>query len=238
MSKHASKKSQVDPNQVSEKLRNAQASESVELINPDHFRVAIFGSARIKSNDPRYNQIERLARMIARAGMDVVTGGGPGLMEAANKGHAEGRKNGSHVHSIGLNIALPHEQEDNKHLDIKKEFSHFSGRLDHFMNLSNVVVVAPGGIGTLLELFYTWQLVQVDHICNTPIILLGHMWEPLMEWVENYPLKHKLMSAQDMYPIFVAQHCNEAMKLIKKAYQDFKENPDYCLNSRKYKIDF
>lgn len=207
-------------------------------IDPSHFRVAIFGSARIKPNDPRYNQIYRLARMIARSDMDVVTGGGPGIMEAANKGHAEGRKEGAQVHSIGLNITLPHEQHENKHLDIEKEFKHFSGRLDYFMHLSNVVVVAPGGIGTLLELFYTWQLTQVEHICNTPIILLGHMWNPLIKWVEDYPLKNRLMSAKDMYPIFVAQHCREAMKMIKKAYKDFKENPDYCLNSRKYKIDF
>jgi len=206
-------------------------------INPDHFRVAIFGSARIKANDPRYNQIYSLARMIAADGMDVVTGGGPGIMEAANKGHQEGRK-GRSVHSVGLNIMLPKEQEANKHLDIQKDFKRFSNRLDYFMKLSNVVVVAPGGVGTILELMYTWQLIQVEHTCNYPIILLGDMWQPFIDWIETWPIKKKLMGENDMMPIFLAKHCREAMKVIRKANQDFKERgPDYCWNYRKYKIE-
>ncbi len=206
-------------------------------INPDHFRVAIFGSARIKPNDPRYKQIQSLAKMIAAEGMDVVTGGGPGLMEAANKGHKEGRKNDD-VHSVGLNIMLPHEQSSNSHLDIEKDFKLFSDRLDHFMKLSNVVVVAPGGVGTILELMYTWQLEQVEHTCNSPIILLGKMWKPFIEWIEAWPLKNKLMSPGDMRPIFLADHCREAMKIIRKAQRDFEERgPDYCWNYLKYDID-
>lgn len=206
-------------------------------IDPGHFRVTIFGSARIKSNDPRYNQIYSLARMIAAEGMDVVTGGGPGLMEAANKGHKEGRK-GKKVHSLGLNIMLPQEQQANKHLDIQKDFNRFSNRLDYFMQLSNVIVVAPGGVGTMLELMYSWQLMQVQHTCNQPIILLGKMWKPFIEWVEEWPLKKKLISESDMMPIFLADHCREAMKIIRKAHQDFKHRgPNYCWNYRKYKID-
>lgn len=211
--------------------------KNIHKIDPDHFRVAIFGSARIKENDPRYKQIYSLAKMIAEEGMDVVTGGGPGIMEAANKGHKEGRK-GKEIHSFGLNIMLPHEQAANKHLDIEKDFAKFSDRLDYFMHLSNVVVVAPGGIGTILELMYTWQLMQVDHTCNQPIILLGKMWQPFIEWIEKWPLKNKLMSDSDMIPIFLADHCREAMKIIRKAYHDFKNRgPDYCWNYRKYKID-
>ena len=206
-------------------------------INPNHFRVTIFGSARIKPNDPRYNQIYSLARMIAAEGMDVVTGGGPGLMEAANKGHKEGRK-GQKVHSLGLNIMLPDEQQANKHLDIQRDFSRFSDRLDHFMQLSNVIVVAPGGIGTILELMYSWQLMQVEHTCNQPIILLGKMWKPFIEWVEDWPLKKKMMSESDMIPIFLADHCREAMKIIRKAHSDFQNRgPNYCWNYRKYKIN-
>jgi len=206
-------------------------------VDPGHFRVAIFGSARIKPNDPRYNQIYSLARMIAAEGMDVVTGGGPGLMEAANKGHREGRKS-KKVHSFGLNIALPFEQKANKHLDIHREFDRFSQRLDYFMNLSNIVVVAPGGIGTCLELMYTWQLIQVEHTCNIPIILLGEMWEPLIKWFEEWPLRKKLMDESDMMPIFLARHCREAIKIIRKANHDFAERgPGYCWNYRKYKID-
>lgn len=206
-------------------------------IDPNHFRVAIFGSARIKPNDPKYNQIYMLAKMIAAEGMDVVTGGGPGLMEAANKGHKEGRKS-KKVHSFGLNIMLPREQVANKHLDVHEDFRRFSERLDYFMKLSNVVVVAPGGVGTCLELMYTWQLIQVEDVCNIPIILMGDMWEPLIKWFEDFPLKRKLMSQKDMNPIFLARHCRETMKIIRKAHHDFiHRGPDYCWNYRKYKID-
>jgi uncharacterized protein (TIGR00725 family) len=136
------------------------------------FHVCIFGSARLREGDPEYNLIYQLSTMIAEEGMNVVTGGGPGLMEAASKGHRAGRKD-KKVQTIGLTINLPKKEEANPHLDIKKDFEKFSSRLDNFMLLSNVVVVAPGGVGTLLEFLYTWQLVQVKHICEIPIILLG-----------------------------------------------------------------
>lgn len=207
------------------------------IIDPNQFRVAIFGSARIKPKDPRYNQIYSLAKMIAAEDMDVVTGGGPGLMEAANKGHQEGRKN-QKVKSFGLNIVLPMEQEANKHLDVEEDFRIFSKRLDYFMKLSNVVVVAPGGIGTILELMYAWQLIQVEHVCNIPIILMGDMWRPLITWFEEWPLRKKMINEEDMHPIFLADHCREAMKIIRKAKHDFENRgPDYCWNYRKYKIE-
>jgi len=202
-----------------------------------HFRVAIFGSARIKRDDPRYNQIYTLAKMIAAEGIDVVTGGGSGIMEAANKGHREGRK-GKKAHSYGLKIKLPKGEQSNKHLDIKEEFDRFSSRLDYFMHLSNVVVVAPGGVGTLLEFIYTWQLIQVQQICNIPIILMGKMWTPFIKWVEKYPLAKNLISKEDIMPIFLANHCRETMKIIKKAHQDFIDRgSNYCWNYTKYKID-
>ena len=206
-------------------------------INVDHFRVAIFGSARIKPSNPRYHQIELLAKMIAEEGMDVVTGGGPGIMEAAAKGHKEGRKNNPNVQAYGLNIKLPREQTPNKHLDIKKEFGIFTDRLDYFMELSNVVVVAPGGIGTMLELFYTWQLVQVKHTCKIPIILMGPMWPELIAWMEKWPLGHKMISPEDMHIIFLADHCKQAMKIIKKTYDEYKEgSPDFCKRYTEYRL--
>ena len=157
---------------------------SSELKN-GHFRVAIFGSARIRKGDERYRMVYRLAKKIAAEGMDIITGGGQGLMDAASRGHHAGRKNHT-THSIGLTIKLPQEQEKSFHLDIKKDFSRFSDRLDHLMALSNVAVVTPGGIGTLLELFYTWQLMQVQHICNTPIILLGKLWPEFLMWMKKW----------------------------------------------------
>jgi uncharacterized protein (TIGR00730 family) len=204
---------------------------------PRHFHVCIFGSARLKKGDPAYDIVYELSSMIAKEGLDVVTGGGPGLMDAASKGHQEGRKN-NNVHAVGLTIPLPKEQTTSSHLDIKKEFSRFSKRLDNFMVLSNVVVVAPGGVGTLLEFLYSWQLVQVKQICDIPIILLGDMWPELIEWIEKWPLAQKLISPEDMHSLFLAADCNEAMKIIKKAYEEYnKGGEDFCSTYKKYRID-
>ena len=167
----------------------------------NRFRVAIFGSARIKNNDRNYKLVYNLAKMIAKENIDIITGGGPGLMQAASRGHHAGRKSKS-VHSIGLTISLPHKQETSKHLDIRKDFSRFSGRLDNFMNLSNVVVVSQGGIGTLLEFIYTWQLTQVKQICEIPILLLGEMWIDFIKWVKKEPLKKNLLSIEDLKNVF------------------------------------
>jgi uncharacterized protein (TIGR00730 family) len=200
-----------------------------------HFRVAIFGSARITKNDPIYEEVYKLAYMIAGENIDVVTGGGPGLMQAASKGHQDGR-NCDDTCSIGLNIDIPAEQKPNRHLNIKKEFHRFSKRLDTFMILSDTVVVAPGGVGTLLEFAYAWQLVQVKHICSIPIILLGNMWIDFMKWVQIYPIKQGFISKKDLRRIFIAKDSLDAFRIIKKFYEGFQQGDDICLNFKKYKI--
>ncbi len=207
-------------------------------IKEEHFRVAIFGSARIKKNDPRYKLVERLAKLLAQRNIDVVTGGGPGLMDAASRGHHQGRKSkGSQAtaHSIGLTIKLPMEQRNGYHLDIKKDFGKFSNRLDSFMELSDVVVVAPGGIGTLLELLYTWQLVQVHHICEMPIILLGSHWQGLLDWIKKEMANKKLMNKEDFNFVFIAKNCSQAIDLIDKYYADKQIQPHACKNFDLYK---
>jgi len=202
-----------------------------------HFRVAIFGSARIKKDEPAYNEIYELAKLIAAADIDIVTGGGPGIMNAACKGHHEGRRNNSTC-AIGLNINIPKEQKPNRHLDIKKEFNRFSKRLDTFMLLSNAVVVAPGGVGTLLEFAYTWQLVQVKHICNIPIILLGKMWVEFLKWVVKYPLSKEFLDKRDFERLFFAHDYQDAFRIIKRFYDGYKQGDDICLNFKKYKLDY
>jgi len=198
------------------------------------FRVSIFGSARAKVGDPEYKQVYQLGKLLGESGIDIVTGSGPGIMRAANRGHREGRKDGAH--SIGLAIKLPFEQKESKS-DIVRKFSNFSNRLDNFMLLSNVVVVTPGGIGTFLELFYTWQLVQVKHICNIPIILLGDMWPDLIKWMEKWPLKKGFISKGDLGMIFLAKDYNEAIEMIERAYKEYKKgNKNYCLNYKRYKL--
>ena len=195
------------------------------------FRVTIFGSARILPSDKVYKQVFNLAKEIGKHKFDIITGGGPGLMEAANAGHEAGDK-GNVSDSIGLAIKLPKEQSDNPHLDLTKHFSKFSSRLDNFMALSSIVVVMPGGIGSCLEFFYTWQLIQVKHINQIPIILVGDMWKDLLKWVKKYPLKEKLMSPEDMDYVHLAKDNREAMKIILKTHKNFisgkeKSNNDY-----------
>ncbi|MCH8945639.1 MAG: LOG family protein [Nanoarchaeota archaeon] len=208
----------------------------IEKLKKDSFRVTIFGSARIKRGTLIYNQVRTLARLLGERGIDVVTGGGPGLMEAANQGHKKGSKK-TGARSIGIGIKLPREQTFNKHLDIKKEFKRFSRRLDVFMALSNVVVVAPGGVGTLLELFYTWQLVQVKRIHNIPIIMLGRQWPALMKWFEKYPLKSKFFEKKDINLLFLAKDCSETIKMIDKAHEMYqKKGKDFRLNNKRYKL--
>lgn len=189
-------------------------------INKADFRVTIFGSARIGIKDKVYKNVFNLAKKIGEHGFDLVTGGGPGLMEAANAGHAAGDP--SHKSdSIGLAIKLPRKQKANGHLELRKRFKRFSERLDNFMALSSVVVVMPGGVGTCLEFFYTWQLVQVKHINPIPIILVGEMWHKLIKWIKKYPLKEKLINPVEMRSIHIARNNSEAMKIILKTHNEF-----------------
>jgi len=183
-----------------------------------HFRVAIFGSARITEDDETYQHIYELAKLFGADNIDVVTGGGPGIMEAACSGHHAGRTN-HRTQTIGLNIMIPAEQQPNRHLDIKKDFERFSKRLDDFMMLSDAVVVAPGGVGTLLELAYTWQLVQVEHIGHIPIILLGDLWKNFLTWVKDNPLELGYLSKKDYNQLFFAKDVSEAYEIIKKYHE-------------------
>ncbi|MEM1998058.1 MAG: LOG family protein [Candidatus Bathyarchaeia archaeon] len=191
-----------------------------ERFNIKGFTVAIFGSARIKRGSMIYREIHELARMIGEAGMNIVTGGGPGLMNAASEGHRAGRRS-SEAKAIGLRIKLPFKEVESSHLDIKREFDRFSHRLDEFMSIANAVVVAPGGVGTLLELAYTWQLLQVKHISNVPVILLGDMWLDFLEWVKRWPLKHQLLDPEDAALLRPARNIQEAFKIIMETYQKY-----------------
>ena len=152
------------------------------LEHPEVFRVSIFGSARTRPGDPEYQRAEKLAYKLGKREIGVVTGGGPGQMEAANKGHEESL---SSSNSIGLTVRLPYEAESNGFVNVEKHFQKFGNRLDHFMALSNAVVVTAGGIGTCLEFFYTLQLTQVKHICPIPIILLDPMWNEVYGWLKS-----------------------------------------------------
>ena len=147
-------------------------------------------------------------------------------MEAANKGAKAGSKGGW---SIGLPIELPFESDANSHLDVKSQHRRFSSRLDEFMRLSHAVIIVPGGIGTLLELFYTWQLMQVNHIKPRPLVLLAddESWLQLMEWLRTFPLANKLMSDRDFSMLKLAHSVDEVVKILEVDINRFRtENKD------------
>lgn len=196
------------------------------------YRVCIFGSARIQPDTEFYRDVEKLAEGLAMEGADIVTGGGPGLMEAANKGAKKGT---SGARSIGLPIQLPFESDANSHLDVKSEHKRFSSRLDEFMRISHAVVITPGGIGTLLELFYTWQLLQVQHIKPRPFILLGEsgMWQALIDFMKEWPLKEKLMSASDIESITICHTVEEALSALRIDMDKFRKEQEQALAEKR-----
>jgi predicted Rossmann-fold nucleotide-binding protein len=158
-------------------------------------------------------------------------------MEAANAGHEAGDKN-QKSDSIGLVIKLPWEEEGNKHLEIEKKFDKFSGRLDHFMALSTAFVIMPGGVGTCLELFYAWQLIQVKHVRPIPIIMVGTMWEDLDKWINKHLIKGGFISSNDIDNFYVVKNNKEALKVILKHYDLFKkEGGNYYKSIKKYKVN-
>lgn len=148
---------------------------------PTYYRVTIFGSSRMHEGDEVYGEVRRLAFRLSQMGIDIITGGGPGLMQAANEGEALGDV-GDHTYSIGLNVDLPHEQGSNPYVEKLYQHGTFFSRLHHFVHLSSAFVVMPGGIGTTLEAMLVWQLAQVGHLESRPLVFVGEMWKDLVEW--------------------------------------------------------
>jgi len=146
-----------------------------------NYRVTIFGSARLKPGTRAYNAVKKLAAELTKMGCDIISGGGPGLMQAANEG-ALSVESTARKRSVGIRIDLPFEQEINPFVGQAYEHRTFFSRLHHFVIISDAFVVVPGGIGTLLELSLVWQLLQVRKLYNTPLIVVGKMWAELVEW--------------------------------------------------------
>ena len=154
-----------------------------------NYRVTIFGSARLKPGTFPYDSVKELAAELTRMGCDIITGGGPGMMQAANEG-ALSVDPKALSRSVGIRVDLPFEQRVNPFVGLAYEHRTFFSRLHHFMIVSDAFVVVPGGIGTLLELSMVWQLLQVRKLYNTPLILVGKMWTDLVEWGRRTMLKH------------------------------------------------
>jgi uncharacterized protein (TIGR00730 family) len=205
--------------------RELVIEQELRRLEDDRFyRVCIFGSARIKPESSSYNEVVTLASILSGEGIDILTGGGPGLMEAANKGALEGKiKKRSKSRSYGISIELDFEPVPNLHLDVKRHHHKFSSRLDDFMRLSHSVIVTPGGIGTLLELFFSWQLIQVKHLSPRPIVLLGgEFWTGLLDWMKASPLGKGLVSGGDFDYLKVVTTPEEASRIILDHFEEIR----------------
>jgi len=178
----------------------------------DRYRVTIFGSARAKPGTVAYEETKRAAKALAEMDCDIITGGGPGLMQAANEGVGLAGKS----ESLGIRVDLPFEQEVNPFVELAYEHRTFFTRLHHFVLASDAFIVAPGGIGSVLETMMIWQLLQVRHLENTPLIMVGKMWPGLVDWVREAMLSFEtpLISPEDVdIPVCVA-NADEAIAII------------------------
>lgn len=187
--------------------------------------VSVFGSARSKPDNKYYKIAEELAYLLTKKGFGVITGGGPGIMEAANKGahFAQGK-------SVGLNITLPHEQNSNPFIDKDKliNFDYFFVRKVMFMKYSQGYVVMPGGFGTLDELFEAITLIQTQKMVYFPIVLLGvDYWKGLIDWIKDRLLAEKNISPEDLDFIQLVDTPEEAVKLIDDFYVKYALKPNF-----------
>jgi uncharacterized protein (TIGR00730 family) len=166
----------------------------------ERYRVTIFGSARVDPTHWVYGAVRDLAAELTRLGCDIVTGGGPGLMQAANEGAKLADPDVTHQKSVGIRVELPFEQDVNAFVTQAFEHKTFFTRLHHFVLVSDAFVVTPGGIGTVLETLMVWQLLQVRHLRDTPLILAGHFWDGLLDWAKTVMLKPDmpLVSPEDL----------------------------------------
>ena len=185
-----------------------------KVLEIDRPAVSIFGSARIGEDTEVYRQTRETGRLFAEVGFAVVTGGGPGVMEAANRGC----KDGGGL-SVGFNIALPHEQGVNPYCDIEMTFKHFYARKTMFVKAAEGFVIFPGGFGTLDEAFEALTLIQTGKVLNFPVVLFdSDYWRELLEWVNGELLADGMISPEDMELLHVTDDPAEAVRIVVESY--------------------
>ena len=181
----------------------------------DRPAVTLFGSARVHEGHPAYEEAREVGRRFAEAGFAVVTGGGPGVMEAANRGAKEGGGL-----SVGFNIELPHEQYENPYLDIEMTFRHFYARKTMFVKAAEGFVIFPGGFGTLDELFESVTLIQTGKVLHFPVVLLdSDYWKGMLAWLQERPLAGGMISPEDFELLHLTDSPEEAVARVVDAYE-------------------
>ena len=188
--------------------------EGFEVLSEIGKAVSIFGSSRIKPGNQYYQLTEKIAYLLAKEGYAIITGSGPGVMEAANKG---ARRAGGH--SVGLNIQIPSEQKPNKYVDTLLDFRYFFVRKVMFVKYAKAFVIMPGGYGTLDEFTEAINLIQTERIPKFPVILFGReYWNGMLEWLRNTVLKDSNISREDLDIFTVVDDPKEVVTAIKKFY--------------------
>jgi uncharacterized protein (TIGR00730 family) len=190
----------------------AEFVEAIEALSKLKNAVSIFGSARVTPDDPYYQKTEKLARRLAEKGFSVITGGGPGIMEAANKGAAEaGGK------SVGMNIRLPFEQKPNPYANISIDYKYFFIRKVMFVKYAMAYIIMPGGFGTMDELFEALTLIQTRRIKSFPVILMGsEYWKGLLDWLKKTMVRGGMILPEDLDFIEIIDDPDEAVRHIQK----------------------
>jgi uncharacterized protein (TIGR00730 family) len=190
----------------------AEFVEGFETLSDIYPCVTIFGSARVRPGDETYEKTVEIARKLAQNGFHIITGGGPGIMEAGNRGAREGGSK-----SVGLNIHLPMEQEPNAYADVKLSFNYFFVRKVMFVKYAQAYIGMPGGLGTLDEIFEAITLIQTKRIKPFPVILVGtDYWKPLWRWIEDTLLAQKLISPEDLELVTILDNPDDVVKTIKR----------------------
>ena len=188
--------------------------DGFEVLSQVGKAVSIFGSSRLESGNKYYKLAEETAYLLAKEGYAIITGSGPGLMEAANKGakRAKGQ-------SIGLNIQIPHEQKSNKYVDTLLDFRYFFVRKVMFVKYAKAFVIMPGGFGTLDELFESLNLIQTERIGVFPVVMLGkEYWKGMLDWLHHTALRQGNLSRQDLDILQVVDEPKEVVRIIKNFY--------------------
>ena len=191
----------------------------------DRYRVSIFGSARMQPHDPLYEGVRCLASELTVMGCDIVTGGGPGLMQAANEGSVIADPDDL-TQSIGIRVDLAFEQEENPFVEEMYRHRTFFSRLHHFVLISDAFVVVPGGIGTSLEALMIWQLLQVRKLHHTPLIFVGPMWSELVAWVKRYMVDQEPAMADptDLSIPHCVEQFDQAIDFLKAAHRQWQQH--------------
>jgi uncharacterized protein (TIGR00730 family) len=193
-----------------------------------YYRVAIFGSSRLTSEDAVYARVQELARQLSYMGCDIVTGGGPGLMRAANEGARAGAYR-YRTRSFGLTILLPLEEQPNPFLDEVAHHPTFFSRLHQFIRLAHAYIVVEGGIGTTLEAVMVWQLLQVGLMRDRPLVFVGPMWHGLKEWAADEVVGRGLASPGDLAAVHWVETLEEALDVVREARNAFLERHEVVL---------